>query len=62
MVFFKIAVIHAHDDIKLLGALGDHADVDVVLAERGKETPRNARPEHHAPANACDKGDAVRNF
>lgn len=48
------------DDVELIRPLRDHADVDVVLAERGEDAARRAGAEGHLPADGRDDGDVLR--
>ena len=45
----EVPVIYAEDDIQLIGALVDHADIDARFAQGGEDLAGNAGPV----GNAC---------
>ena len=40
----------AEDDVQLIGALVDHADIDTRIAQRGKNLTGHTGPERHPVA------------
>ena len=53
----KVLVVHAEDDVQLIRALVDHADVHPGFAQGGEDLTGNTGPEGHFPANGGNYGD-----
>src|SRR5699024_8875025 len=56
---FKVFVLHADDDVDLIAALRDHADIDAAVAQRREQPAADARPRAHVAAHGGDQGDLI---